>query len=422
MIDVQIINTNMELLEASIDKDGGEALNSPIDVFSYVEDFFKNNPAEYEKVKNILKQIITKLSQDSLNNVTFCDLFATPNKISDIILKILNISANQLAEGFYAIHFFKGNAMHSNPYYHVLLLLYYIGLKKDDQIFRLYCLTLIYIKLYNGRKIKYFPNGCIPEIASYIVNNNLRASHSFKKYKTPFHLIVEYLAPSLDQSYALRIRNNPFHENEGIIKIMDQSWNRIDQIFMGIQKYYYAAHAAGLKDATVGTITNDNEMQELVAQNNSRYENLAEKVNRTILLKKFRLTPDEAKKISQNLVLPQQYLDIAEKFIDDLTLVDEDDHMKQVYELLFSTFEIKDETDICNINISQLTTKITSTQGNDKMASFKKVVDAICNQIYKNVFSVQSYNQQQKLRKLIITLLIYRMKAVLCKNVKYDAL
>jgi hypothetical protein len=391
------------------------------EVFDYVENFFKTNPNEYEKIKGVLKQLISKFSQDALSHSNFCSLFATPGNLSGVILKIVGLSEKQLAEAFYSsANFFKGHAMHADSYYQTLLLMYYIALKQDDQLMRLYVLTLIYVKIYNGRRITYFPNGCIPEVASYILNNEFRSSHSFRKYRTPFHLVVEYMAPSLDNTYAMRIRNEPFHDTEGLVKIMAQAWARMDQIFMGVQKHYYAAHAAGLKDVQMTTSSDDNNMQEM-AEQNSNFDKLADKINRTLLLKKYKLDSENARLIAKHIILPPQYIDEVEKFLNDFTQ-DDDEGLKHLYESVLTAFNIGEETGICNMHISSYATKISGNQTDPKIGQFKKLVDETCRAIFKDVFTTQVYNQQQKLRKLVITMVLFRMKVAVCKDTRYDAI
>jgi hypothetical protein len=388
-------------------------------IFDYANDFFKNNPDEYNKVKSLLKQVISKFSQDALNHTNFCNLFATPHNLTNVILKILNLSDKQVADAFYKkANFFQGNAMHQDSYYQTLLLLYYVGLKRDDHLMRLYSLTLLYAKMYNGRRITYFPNGCIDEVASYILNNVMRGSHNFKKYRTPFQLVVEYLAPSLDETYAMRIRNDPFHPTDGLIKILVQAWARIDQIFMGVQKHYYSAYNAGNKDVKMVSSTDD--MYEQV-DHGTDIEKLADKVNRALFLKKYEIDAENSRLILKNILLPQHYLDKVENFLKDNTQ-DEEEILKPIFEAVLSAFHIHDETGICNMNISAYAAKITGNQTDLKITQFKNLVEAICKKIFSEVFTTQVYNQQQKIRRLVITMLLFRIKAALCKNVKYDAI
>jgi hypothetical protein len=396
--------------------------SSPPNIFTYTQDFFENNPNEYEKIKNVFKSLISKFSQDALSHINFCNLFATPTRLPEVVLKIIGLSEKQVAHSFYKdAHFFQKNAMHADPYYQVLLLLYYIALNKDDQLMRLYILTLMYVKIFNGRRISYFPNGCIPEVASYILNNNFRSSHSFKKYRTPFHLVVEYLAPSLDQSYALRVRQNPFHEKEGLVKILAQSWARMDQIFMGVQQHYYAAYSAGLKDVQLNNTSSENDMHEQNEHNDSTIDKLADKINRTLLLKKYRLDPENEQAISRSIILPNSYIQEVEKFLNDFTQ-DEDEGLKSIYEAALKAFNIRDETGVCNIHIFMYTSKVTGTSTGDDMMQFKKLIDKVCGNIFGKIFITQVYNQQQKIRKLVTTMILFRMKVALCKNTKYDAI
>lgn len=392
-------------------------------IFDYTVDFFNQNPLEYEKIKGVLKQLISKFSQDALSHANFCSLFATPANLPNVILKIIGLSDKQVSEAFYKeAKFFKANAMHADIYYQTLLLLYYVGLQKDDQLMRLYTLTLIYAKIYNGRRIGYFPNGCIAEVAAYILNNEFRSSHSFKKYRTPFQLVVEYLAPSLDKTYALRIRSNPFHPTDGLVKIMAQAWTRVDQIFNGVQKHYYAAYEAGNKEVQLTSTGNDSNMQEMVEQTDA-IERLADKINRTLLIKKFVLDSENARLISKYIILPPQYINEAEKFLNSLENDEEEDEgLKHLYELALKAFNISDETGICNMHISMYTNKITGNQTDPKIGQFKKLIDDTCRAIFNNVFTQQMYNQQQKIRKLVITLVLFRMKAAICKDTKYDAI
>ena len=380
-----------------------------IEEFKYVEDFFNKNPQEYEKIKNIFKQIIVKLANNAQNHDSFCHFFATPTNMPQVILKSLNMSESQLANGFYKIGFAKQNNMQTDSYYHVLSLLYYIANNKNDKDMRLFCITLMYVKLYNGRLTKYFPQGCVKDIASYVVNNMLRASHSFRKFNTPFHLVIEYLAPSLDETYANSIKNNPFDPRNGLIKLLTQAWARLDQIFVGIKNHYYEAHSEG-KQLSVNSSNKDQD--ESVENFSGVIDRLSDKIIRTLQLKELTFNDDQKSELIKNGVSNLAITKLEELFNNE----DYYDDMKTINELLMTYFNLIDETKVCQMHVLYNSQKATSVMSDKHIMEYKKYMDSYLNKLFPQLTG--STSNMFKLRNYFTTIVLYRMKLALCKDAR----
>ncbi len=382
----------------------------------FVADKILKNKVLYDEIKNTLKGIIIKLNNDSLGHSSFCNALRTPNGIDKKLLKIFGISDRQMLSSFAEIGFHPESRMYSSLYYQTLCLVYYIGVRADDDLLRVFCTALIYVKIFNGRQYKYMPNGCQEEIAQYLIQNIFRSTKTFKKYPNPFVAITQYFAPTLDTKYYPYIKKDPGHPTLGLVVILMQSWNRMDQVFMGIQKQYYAASEAGNK-ITIGTVGNA-KGTEVDNVGNSAVVNTVDRLQKNMVHRAPKLDKSDIDYLKgAPYSISNKFLTDSEKFLnDDKT----EDDLKNIYEMLFTITKIQ-ENNICGLNIINTVTKITSAKGNNvQVTKLKKYIDTLLGQMYKGIMTSGSNSSRLKLRKVLLLIILLRGKKAFCKNAKFE--
>jgi len=383
----------------------------------YVADKILKNKPLYDEIKKLLMDITRKLNNDSLSHSSFCSALKTPNGVAKKLLKIFGISDRQMLDSFAHIGFHPDSRMYSSLYYQTLSLVYYIGVRADDDLLRVLAISLIYVKIFNGRQYRIMPNGCQEEIAQYLIQNVFRKSHTFKKYPNPFVAITQYFAPTLDEKYFSYVSKDPAHPTLGLVVILMQSYGRMFQVFMGIKDHYYKAHNDGNK-ITVNTVGTGYGGNEVDGSNTTSAANTVNKLQKNLVFKNPKLSANDIKYLKSNPY------NISTKFIetteDYLMSNESEDDLTNIYELFFNILKI-DETKICSLNILKTVDKITGAKGNNiQVQKFKKYIDIILEQMYKGIMKSGSNSSRLKLRKVLILIIIIRAKKAFCKDAKFE--
>lgn len=379
----------------------------------FAADFVIENQALYNEMFNLLKNIITRLNQDSMSSSSFCSVIKTPEGVAKPLLKIFNLSDRQMLDAFEKIGFVKHSRMYSNLYYQTLSLVYYIGVKNQDAVLRQYAIALIYVKLFNGRKYKWMPNGCQEEIAQYMMTNILRGSHTFKKYPNPFLAIVSSLTPALDTKYYPYVKDHPADISHGLISILKNGWNRMDQIFRGIKDHYYEAYRNN--DKILLSSQNNQYASDMVEVSEEVIHKLIDKIQKTSMMSDTNLTFEDKSYLKQTYFVSEAFIDKTEQVLNDM-----DDDVRNVYELLFSVMKVNEST-ICGIHITSSASKISGAKGNDqRILKLKQYIDSILNSTYRGILTSSSDSQKLKLRKIVILMILLKGKKAFCRNAKFE--
>jgi hypothetical protein len=383
----------------------------------FVADKILKNKVLYDEIKNLLIAIIRKLNNDSMGHSSFCNALRTPNTLDKKLLKIFGISDRQMLSSFTQIGFHPDSRMYSSLYYQTLSLVYYIGVRADDDLLRTISIALIYVKVFNGRQYKFMPNGCQDEIAQFLIQSIFRKSHTFKKYPNPFVAITQYFAPTLDEKYFPYVQKDPAHPTLGLVVILMQAWGRMEQVFMGIQKHYYQAHADGNK-SVIGA-TSDVKGTEVDSIESSKVASTVSKLQKNLMHRPQKISESDRR------YLKADPYSISNKFLTDsevfLNSDDAEDDLKNIYELMFNIIKI-DDTKICGMHILQTVSKITSAKGNNvQIAKLKKYVDTLLNTMYKGIMKSGSNSSRLKLRKVLLLLIVLRAKQAFCKDANFES-
>ena len=386
----------------------------------FVADKILKNKALYDEIKDLLMAIIRKLNNDSMGHSSFCNALRTPNGLDKKLLKIFGLNDRQMMAAFTQIGFHPDSRMYSSLYYQTLSLVYYIGVRSDDDILRVFAVALIYVKIFNGRQYKFMPNGCQEEIAQYLIQNVFRKSHIFKRYPNPFVAITQYFAPTLDEKYYPYVKKDPAHPTLGLVVILMQAWGRMEQVFRGIQKHYYQAH----KDGKRNIIGNSSEGEkgvggtEVDRVDSSKISNTVNKLQKNLVYQPPKLSQEDVKYLkSAPYSISNKFLEDTEKFLNSN---ESEDDLKNIYETMFNIIKV-DDTKICGLHITSTVTKITSAKGNNaQVTKLKKYIDNLLSQMYKGIMKSGSNSSRLKLRKVLLLIILFRAKKSFCKDAKFE--
>ena len=182
-------------------------------------------------LKNELNYISNYVFQSSLKNIDsgYCMKFIIPVEKVLNLSKLINIPINEISDAFIADWNLPRNdhKMYGEPYYHILLLLFYYGVVNRQEVMSKQCLSLILYRMWNGRltnAIKY----CDAKTMAYVVRNMLNKRHLVLTYNSPLTLINDYFVPTLFSKYADMVRRDP---KNNLKLLFNQCFNRLRQIF-----------------------------------------------------------------------------------------------------------------------------------------------------------------------------------------------
>ena len=381
-------------------------------VLEHIVQKFKSDHQLLSEVKRSLQTISSSIFLKAQISTTFCHRFNLTLGIANKLLKSYGITDDQMKNIMKELGFHT-NRMYEDPYYQSLLILYYIGVRLNDDQLRSIALFFILIKLYNGMQYKYFQAVCNENIAAYVMRN-MRGSAIFKKYQSPID-VVSYFINTLDNTYKDRIKRDPME----LIKVFTQAWNRLNQMFRNIAQYYYKAHGEGKSDIKLTDIALDDN-QSAIGSNlpESVVHLLVDKFNKAYLIKPIKLPESEKQYLSQYLTITKNAIERVESYIDD------SHHQERVNNqlvYLLNALKIKNEKDIDGVPIIHTIDKLMGKRGDINIQRLKESVDDSLNQIFGlNTFKFMSRTQQLKLRKMYMMILFYKFKAVVSKTSKFE--
>ena len=159
---------------------------------SILYDFIEN---EFNQNQNLIIQIstwtnlVSKVSfAAEQSNEGYCSKFKIPKTQVSDLYKLLNLKKADVYNAFAKDWGHPDSArMHNDPYYQILLLLVYWGIKKDNLYMMQNPLILLLIKIWNGRKQKYLKY-CNVTTMNYVIENMLS-----KKYLLLIPIIIHHI-------------------------------------------------------------------------------------------------------------------------------------------------------------------------------------------------------------------------------------
>lgn len=387
----------------------------------------------YRSLQSNLISIISNASIQAMNSDQgYCFKFAIKANDYKNILNILQLTNNDLYDAF--SNDWGGDAMknhmHSDPYYHLFLLLLFFGLKENNKKISESALSCVFFKLWNGRKTTFFQY-CNKDIMKYVTTYMCNRKHLANKYDTPYELIQNYFVPTVLKKYSDMILKGP----NGLKRIFEQSYTRLRQMFVsrprvdlqtgkkvsdgGLLPLYKKAHAEGKSMSNI-RVYNDEDSPAKFGDYMSA-SNLDSIVNSTV--EQIVMNPN--KKYSNVFIenLRKEYRvkkSVIELLATQLHNHEYHDQLHDIYTIILNKMEIVDKDQICSPSFSNdIRKKVMSSKNNKSAIALEKEIMTLLEDMlqktiqrslteYSNVFHIQ-------LRKMIIRILIYNLKSTVCQ-------
>lgn len=378
---------------------------------------FHHDPILLAKVRNAMRIASQQVAQKSISHETFCDTFQPPYKLPNVLLGYFGMSEKEMKAALAKVGF-ANHRQYTSEYYQTFCLVYLIGLEFNDENLRKMALLMIDIRLWNGRKMKFFPKYCDPDTARYVMNYVLKGNHTLKRVGSAFKYLDEYSIPAVDKTYHNSIANNLDSFTEGLRKLIETNHSRFRQLFFSIQKAYYKTYAEGKKEIISGTYKNQYGEGDMVEQRESfsgTVERLVDKIQKNAMLKRNILMHHEAKKVFHDKFMLSDAN--IRKFND--WLEDEDNHeeIKYFFELVFTSFKPRDESDICKYDVEVLALRVSGAKKDPELIKAKEVLDHMIMGILGNKYKTLTTTSLYRTKLVAAYAMMVYAKMLLCKKV-----
>lgn len=366
-------------------------------------------------------------------NEGYCAKFAIPDKdINNIFKEFPSVIDDDIKNSFITTWNLPSNKahMHSNIYYHRLLLSMLYGVKNNKEQIVLFSISLILYRIWNGRLTKLI-KWCNPEIMNAAIADISDNRTLVKKYSNPLALIQDYFAPTLYKKY----KSYLLRDSSTTKIVFEQCYNRLKQIFgsnarndlktgqtiyqTGLQPYYYKAHASKNKISKSGT-----DLEELDDRfSTSTADSLIENVTTFIVFANNinysnAFVQDVASKIKglRSTTVPTILKNIHQSKYHDL--------IREIVEIFFRRIRGISQSQICSdVIFREVQTKIISSKNNQDVNHLKKLTDKLLDEIFNNDldkkytdYLLKTENQRAQYKIIVFYGIAYNIRRSICDN------
>lgn len=358
----------------------------------------------------------------------YCAKFAIPDKdLNNIFINFPSISDDELKDAFIRGWNLPRDAecrMHSNIYYHRMMLIILYGAKNNKKSLAEYATRLILFRIWNGRILRLI-HYCNPEIMAAVVSAS--SQRLIKKHHNPLDLIQNYFAPTIYSKYIPYMLRNSSETK----RYYEQCYLRIKQIFSqnrvvdlrsgekkyskGLQPEYYEAHRN--RNKITRATQDDNNNKDLINQSAT----FVETVLTFISVRQITYDPVFIRKTSTKIkgLRPSSIPEILTK-IHQLKYVD---ILREILELYFIRIRGISEKDLCTDAFFNLVEKNIISSKNTRDVEFIKILcDKLLDSIFKNDmakpyndYMTLSSNARAPYKNIIIYGIGYNIQRSLCE-------
>ena len=378
---------------------------------------FNHDPKLLMSLKNTLLMESKKIQIQSLNHETFCNQFVVPKtSIPRELLRLYGMTQRDLKQALEKIGF-KLNDMYTQVYYQVLIVAYLIGLEYDDKNIRQLSLLLLYVRIWNGRKIKFFKQYCDPDIARYVTNYILKNNSTYKKAGSAFDYIDKKSVPEIDAKYAGIIADNLGDDKAGLIRLITTGYSRFVQLFRIVAQHYYRMHKEGRSEIISGQYKNQygsGEMVEAKESFSGDVDRLVNKIQMNAMLKPDILMDPRSKKyFKEKWKLSESQLKL---FNDWFTEEENQEELKYFYELLFNYLKPRNEGDICKYDVMTLGKTVTSAKKDKQLLKAKEIISHLLISIMGKRYNTLGTQSLHRAKGIASQTFAMYAKLLLCKK------
>lgn len=356
----------------------------------------------------------------------YCSKFTIPDReINNIFIDFPSVHDDEIKRAFIIDWVVPETAhMHTNIYYHRLLLLTLYSVKRNKDDLGRYALSLILFRIWNGRLCKLIKH-CNPEIMAAAVSQ--ATNRLLKKYDSPLDLIQKYFAATILEKYKPYLLQNSSETK----RVFEQCHNRVKQLFgsnnqvdlttgetryqTGLQPSYYKAHK---NRSSIGT--NDPESDDKFSSSES--EAMIDHVSRFITTYKqvsydttfITMVTSNIKGLSATTVTT---------ILSKIHQLKYNDIMREIVEIFFRRLRGMSSSEICSNKLfDQIKIRINSSKNTQDVEFLKRITDKLLDDIFRNdldkkydSYLSKSENHRSQIRNIIFYGVGYNIQRATCE-------
>lgn len=408
--------------------------NQVISIYNELDKNIQGDRTLLTKLHSELSKMISTSYQQAMNSDEgYCFKFILPTTSVMGLYTLLKLDQTAVGRAFQADWKFPNHAiMYNDPYYQILLLVVYYGIRKNDDQMINNALFLLLQKLWNGRKYVYIKY-CDKRVMNYVVNHMVNKKHNVAKFDSPLALMKDYFVPTLLKKYRSEILKDVFR----LRQLFMQSWARIDQMFAfnpvvdmktgekraqgGLLPLYMKAKEEGLYQSTP-TITKGDSEEEPNFDQYSTIHNRDSIVTSTTdhitMNPKANYPPSFIAEVNQNTKVSSK---VIEQILVALHNHKNYDLIHDALTIILSRTNVTDKNDICSKEfMTNVKRNIISSKNTEEIRKLQKILNTLISKIFTETLNLDLNNygkaQQMQIVNVLLYGLIYNLQRHNCQN------
>jgi len=403
-----------------------------IEVYNKIDKNIQADPSLIGKLhSNLSKLISDSYIQTMKSDEGYCFKFTLPITAVLGLFNILNVDRGLVGKAFQYDWKFPNHAvMYNDPYYQILLLIVYLGIKrKDDQLVN-NALLLLLQKLWNGRKYVYIKY-CDKRVMNYVVNHMVNKKHNVSKYDNPLALLKDYFVPTLLKKYKEEINKDAFR----LRQLFMQSWARIDQMFAfnpvvdittgekkaqgGLLPLYMKAKRDGSYQSTPTIMSNDEEDPNFdqYSTTHNRDNIVTSTCDYIVMNSKPGYSKAFIEEINKNTKVS---IKVIEQILNSMHDHKNYDLLHDALSVILSRTNVADKNDICNVSfMNNVKRNIISSKNTEDIRKLQKIINMLVSKIFseKLNLNLNRYGKAQQIQifNVVLYCLIHNLQKHNCQ-------
>ncbi len=405
-----------------------------LELYNYLDNKFQSNPSLLIKLHGELSRIISATYTNAMNSDEgYCYKFTIPTVAVMNFFTLLGLDPKEVGKKFQADWKFPSTAiMYNDPYYQILLLLVYYGIRKNDDQLINNSLFLLLQKLWNGRKYAYIKY-CDKRVMKYVVTHLVNKKHNVAKYDSPLSLLKDYYVPTLMKKYRPEILKDVYR----LKQLFMQAWARIDQLFVfnpvidaesgekraqgGLLPLYMKAKANNLYLSTPTIIKGDSEEEPEFDQYSTIHNRdsiVTSTADYITMNSKVQYPNSFILEINKNTKVSSKVIDMI---LTSLHNYKNYDLLHDALSIILSRTKVSDKNDICSKDfIVSVKKNIISSKNTDEIRKLQKILSTLSSKIFSEDLSIDfnKYGkaQQMQICNVVLYGLIYNLRKYNCQG------
>jgi len=405
-----------------------------LEIYNQLDKTIQADPTLLTKLHGELSKMVSAAYQQAMSSDEgYCFKFTLQTTAVMGLYPLLKLNQVEVGKSFQTDWKFPNNAiMYNDPYYQILILITYYGIRHNDDQMINNALFILLQKIWNGRKYAYIKY-CDKKVMAYVISHMVNKKHNVAKFDTPLALVRDYFVPTLMKKYRPEIAKDVYR----LRQLFMQCWARIDQMYIfnpvvdiktgekraqgGLLPLYMKAKEEGLYVSTPTIMKGDSEEE----PNFDQYSTIH---NRDTIV------TSTADYISMNskVQYPEAFINeinkntkVSTKVISQMLTALHNhknyDLIHDILSMILSRMNIADKSDICSKEfMSNVKRNIISSKNTEEIRKLQKLLAMLSAKIFSEnlLIDIQNYGkaQQMQITNVVLYGLIYNLRKHNCSG------